>query len=203
MKRVFILVAACATVFAACNGGANNTNAAQAGENGAEDNAAARREVSSQIAYIHLDSLLAGYDMYNDLSSEFEKKAKEAENDLSSRGRSFEKAVSDFQTKAEKGLLTRSEIAQQQQDLERRQQTLLQHSETKQRELGEENQVMMNKILYSIEEYVAEFNSDYRYGVILTTTGGAPILHADPSLDITKIVVAGLNEKYAKEKSAQ
>ena len=69
-----------------------------------------------------------------------------------------------------------------------------------QAELAEENTVMMNNIYHSLNKFLEEFNSDYRYSMILTTSGGAPILHADPLLDITDLVVDGLNAQYAKDK---
>ena len=197
MKKILIAAAVLLAAFTACNNNAGNT-AASEGAGSTEENV--NPQPSSQIAYIRLDSLMAGYDMYKDLSAEFETKAKQVEADLSSRGRTFEKNVADFQNKVEKGLVTRAEAAQLEQDLQRQQQTLYTNSEQRQQELAEENAVMTNKIFYSVEEYVKEFNSDYRYGMILTTSGGAPVLHADPALDITSLVLQGLNEKYAREK---
>ena len=34
------------------------------------------------------------------------------------------------------------------------------------------------------------------------TGGGSPVLHADPRLNITSVVLKGLNEKYAAERKA-
>ena len=69
------------------------------------------------IVYIQLDSLINQYDMFNDLRSELESKAQAIQDDLTKKGRSFESAVKDFQTKIEKGLLTRSQAEEQQQKL--------------------------------------------------------------------------------------
>lgn len=159
-----------------------------------------QRQVSNKIAYVRMDSLMSGYDMYNELSAEFEAKATAAEKDLTSRGRSLERRVADFQNKVEKGLMTRAEAAETQQKLQNEEQYFMRLQSQKQEELAEENQVMTNKVLYSIEEFMAEFNSDYKYGMILTTSGISPILHADPAMDITAEVVAGLNERYKKTK---
>ena len=67
-------------------------------------------------------------------------------------------------------------------------------------EMAEEEQVMLNQIQYSITEYLKEFNKDYQYGVILSTTTAGPIFNADPKLDITTVLLEGLNKKYASEK---
>ena len=37
--------------------------------------------------------------------------------------------------------------------------------------------------------------------MILTNQGGAPVIAADSSLDITEDVLAGLNEEYVKNKN--
>ncbi len=189
MKK--IILAAAVLAMAAC--GKTEKNNTAVAEN-------LPREVSDKVAYVRLDSLMSGYDMYNELSSAFEAKAKQVDADLTSRGRSLERKFTDAQTKMEKGLVTRAEAAQLQESLQREEQYFMNLRGQKQEELAEENQVMTNKILYSIEQFIAEFNSDYRYGMILTTSGGAPILHADPAMDITAEVLKGLNERYAKEK---
>ena len=37
--------------------------------------------------------------------------------------------------------------------------------------------------------------------MILTNQGGAPVITADANLDITDLVLAGLNEEYVKNKN--
>jgi outer membrane protein len=194
MKQLFItLLISAAVVLTGCgNGGAKQ------GANAMPDSLI-QRSVSSQIAYVQVDTLMKYYNMYLDLSSQFEAKAKKAEADIQSRGRSLERSMADANEKFEKGLVTRAEAAQLQEDLQRKEQNFYQYRDNLQQELVEENQVMTNKILFSLHEYIKEFNSDYRYGMILTSTAGTPVLHADPSLDITNLVLRGLNEKYAKE----
>ena len=154
----------------------------------------------SQIAYINLDSLTSKYDMYHDLRSEYETKVNKAQSDVNSRGRRLEKDVADFQEKIQKGLVTRAQAAQMEEDLGRRQQSFLAAREKSMQDLAEEEQVLLNRIHYSIVDFLAEFNHDHRYAMILSTTAGGPILNANPALDITSQVVAELNKKYASEK---
>ena len=86
-----------------------------------------------------------------------------------------------------------------QENLEKKQQSFVQHRDKVMNELAEQEQVMLNKIHYNITEYLKEFNSDYRFKIILSTTSGGPVMNADPSLDITQIVLEELNKKYAAE----
>ncbi len=193
--RKLIIIAACASVvMAGCKGGGK-----AASGNGADSTQL--RTPSGQVAYVNMDSLVSHYDMYHDLRADFEAKAKKVDNDLTSKGRSFENAVADFQNKVQKGLVTTATAQGMQADLEKRQQTLMQQRDRAMAEIAEEEQVLLNQIHYSIVEFLGEFNADYRYGVILSTSTAGPILNADPLLDITSLVVEGLNKKYSAEKS--
>ena len=135
--------------------------------------------------------------MYNDLKSEWESKAQTIQDDLSKKGRSFESAVKDFQTKIDKGLLTRSQAEEQQQRLVEREQNLQSLSQQKQMELAEEEAVMMRRVMDAIQTYITKYNQDKGYALILSV----PVLAGEPSLNITQDVLAGLNEEYIKSKN--
>lgn len=159
-----------------------------------------RHAAGAAIAYVNMDSLIASYDMYIALSTDFQAKATKAENDLQARARSLERDVTDLNNKMQRGLITSANAQQQGADLQRREQSLMQQQQTAMASLAEEESVMINQIHYSITEYLKEFNADLRYGIILSTSGAGPILHADPSLDITAVVLEGLNKQYAATK---
>jgi outer membrane protein len=135
--------------------------------------------------------------MYNDLKSEWESKAQTVQDDLTKKGRSFESAVKDFQTKIDKGLLTRSQAEEQQQRLVEREQNLQSLSQQKQMELAEEEAVMMRRVMDAIQTYITKYNQDKGYALILSV----PVLAGEPSLNITQDVLAGLNEEYIKSKN--
>ena len=192
MKKILLILAAVALTTVGCN-----KNQAPAG--GETKPAAETTASSGTIAYFNVDSLISKYDMYLDLRAEYEAKAKKADAELTSKGRSLESDLKDYQNKIDKGLVTRSEAMTMQENLEKKQQSFVQHRDKVMNELAEQEQVMLNKIHYNITEYLKEFNSDYRFKIILSTTSGGPVMNADPSLDITQIVLEGLNKKYAAE----
>lgn len=193
MKQLkLILSVAVAALICSCNA-TGNTGAAQA-ENPAEDTSSAPQ---GSIVYVQLDSLVNQYDMYNDLKSELESKVQAVQDDLTKKGRSFESAVKDFQTKIDKGLLTRSQAEEQQQRLVEREQNLQSLSQQKQMELAEEEAVMMRRVMDAIQTYITKYNQDKGYALILSVS----VLAGDPSLNITQDVLAGLNEEYIKSKN--
>ena len=75
----------------------------------------------------------------------------------------------------------------------------------KQQEMSEEQQVMMNQIANAIQEFVNEYNAEKGYAMILATAGSilsTPVVTADPKLDITEDLLAGLNAAYIKTKES-
>jgi len=153
------------------------------------------------IVYIHLDSLVNGYDMFHDLRADMEKKAKGAEEDLTKRGKSFEREYMDFQEKVQKGLVTRSQAEQLQNQLQQKQANLQQYIESKRAELAEEEGVMLRRIYNAVTSYLKEYNKERNYSLIVSTNGTTNVvLEGNPSLDITKEVLDGLNASYVRPK---
>lgn len=196
MKQLkVILSVAVAAIICACNATGNTTTQA-AGT--AEAGAVAAQ---GSIVYIQLDSLINQYDMFNDLRSELENKAQAIQDDLTKKGRSFESAAKDFQTKIEKGLLTRSQAEEQQQRLAERQQNLQNLSQQKQYELAEEEAVMSRRVMDAVQTYLAKYNQEKGYAMIITSSAATnTVIAANPALDITQDVLTGLNNEYIKSK---
>ncbi len=158
--------------------------------------------VAGPVVYIRTDTLLSHYDFFKDLQADLSTKAKIVEDDLTKKGRAFEKDVANFQEKVQKGLITRSQAETQQNQLAARQQELEQYAQQKQLELSEENQVMLNRVIDAIRTYLADYRVLNNYDLILTTDGTTnTIIEATPALDITMNVVEGLNQEYAKTKN--
>lgn len=155
------------------------------------------------IAYIQMDSLMHNYGMFIDMSDEFGKKQKNAENDLNARGRNLEREVMEFQDKAQKGILTRFQISSQEEALQKKQQDFVAHRDRTMNSLGQQEQTMMSQISEAILSYVKEYNQSAGYSMILTTTGGQPVLTADPELNITTQILTELNKRYLESKEKE
>jgi outer membrane protein len=163
----------------------------------------AKNDVSlSHIAYINIDTVVNNYDLYFDLKQKFDNKYKTSEAELSSKEKAYKKEVEDYQYKIQRGLVTRSEAQQLEQQILNEQQNLLKLQEDLRMELAEEEQVMLRQVLNNIMVYLEELQSEYKYQFVFGTTAiGGNVLYADKKLDITRQVVKGLNERYRKGKS--
>ena len=153
------------------------------------------------IVYIDLDRILMEYDMANDLRSVVETKIQNIQAEVNRRGKKLENDVIEFQNKIDKGLLTRTNAELQSQKLSQQELEFNNYAAQKQQEINEEQVVMMNQLGDAIQTYLTKYQEEKEYAMILTNSGGAPVVAADASLDITDAVLAGLNEEYIKSKN--
>lgn len=192
------VLAGLSLIAASCNNTQQNTT----GENKAPEATAAQ----GAIVYFNLDTILNDYDMANDLRSVVETKVNSINQEVTRRRNKIEKDIKAFSDKLNKGLLTQSVAQTQNQKLVEQQQSFETYAGQKQQEILEEQQVMMNQLADAINNYIAEFNADGKYAMIIATQGdilSTPVVAADPALDITDILLEGLNAAYVKEKNSQ
>lgn len=156
---------------------------------------------TSGIVYVNLDRIVQEYDMASDLGAVVETKVKNIQDEVNRRGKQLENEMIDFQNKINKGLITRSVAEVQGQDLQEKQAKFNEYANQKNNEVIEEQTVMMNRIADAIQTFMAKYNQEKKYTMILTNQSGVPVITADPALDITDDVIARLNEEYIKEKN--
>ncbi|MBR4774982.1 MAG: OmpH family outer membrane protein [Bacteroidales bacterium] len=217
MKKYLLILGAVAILACTCSckqssSGSSSDNAASENVSVTDSLATAGSPVTNSLAaagsivYFNMDKVMSGYDYANDEVSKYETKASGVSSDLERRRKKIEKDMADFQNKLDKGLLTQSVAQAQYQKLQEAQQNFQNYALKKQQEMAEEQQVTMNNISNAIAEYVAEFNKEHNYSMILATSGNVisiPVVTADPKLDITDVLVEGLNAAYIKTKNPE
>ena len=193
-----IAVGACAyTIFATCP--SCKKSAAKSGEEAREMETIEIAEGS--IVYFQLDRVVKEYDMANDLTSVVESKMQNVQEQLATRQKKLQKDFDAFNEKWQKGLMTQTTAQAQAEKLDKQKAELEKWANTKQNEMLEEQQVTMNQIMDAIQTFVAAYNEDKGYAMILANQTAAPIMTANSGLDITDEIIAGLNEEYIKNKN--
>ena len=152
------------------------------------------------IVYVNIDTVLSKFDMYNDIMDDLNSKLQESQAKLASKENAYKKGVQDYQYKAQRGLVTRSEAAEIEQNLGSQQQELMQLQNQLQNDLQEQSAVAQRKVLDYIMVYLKEVKSIHGYKYVLGASFGGNILYADENLNITNTVIEGLNKKYQAEK---
>ena len=121
--------------------------------------------------------------------------------EVNRRAKKLENDVIDFQNKLDKGHLTRTNAEIQSQKLQQQELEFNNYAAQKDQEIQEEQVVMMNQLGDAIQTFLNKYNEEKQYAMILTNSGGAPVITANAALDITDDVLAGLNEEYIKSKN--
>ena len=200
MNKISLILGAGSLAAALALTSCSTGNSAPASNASAESSPAVQ---SGAIVYFNMDRVISEYDMANDLRSVVETKVNSINQEVTRRGTKLEKDIKAFQDKINKGLLTQSVAESQNQKLIQQQNSSLTYAAQKQQEIAEEQQVMMNQIADAINTYIAEFNADKKYSLILATQGdiiSVPVVAGAAELDITDTLLEGLNAAYVKTK---
>ena len=148
------------------------------------------------IAYFNMDSVMSQWDLYFQFQQELGQKQSEMEADFAGKTESFYQRVQDAQYKIERQLVTRSEAEQLQQSLAAEEQTLMTLQNQYSADLQEEGLVKNRQMIDMIERYITELSESTGYSYVYSYSFGGNLVYGAKPYDITKQVVAGLNEKY-------
>ena len=148
------------------------------------------------IAYFNMDSVMSQWDLYYQFQQELEQRQAELESDFEGRSRSFRQSVEDAQYKIQRGLVTRSEAEELQQQLASQEQSLMNLQNRYSVELQEEGLVRNRKMIDMIERYVAELSKERGYSYVFSYQFGGNVIYGAKPFNITDEVVRGLNKKY-------
>ncbi|MBN1131607.1 MAG: OmpH family outer membrane protein [Bacteroidales bacterium] len=156
-------------------------------------------EGALQIAYINMDSIMANWTLYRDYQQELGNKQQQLESDFAGRTETFYKSVEDAQYKMERGLVTRAEAQQLQQQLQTEEQKLLNLQNEYTMQLQEEGMVKNRRLLDALERYLKDYSQEHGYHYIFSYQFGGNLLYGEKVLDITGEVVLGLNKTFRSD----
>lgn len=159
---------------------------------------AASTAASGKIAFINADSILSQYGMAKEIKSQLEDKVKKVQVELSTREQSFQKRVADFQQKIQAKSISQEQAQKTNDQLAQEKQSLEGLSGQYQQLIAQQQQELTVALHDTIANYLKRFNKDGKFDYILNYHNGGDLLYQNPGLDITSIVVKGLNEDYKK-----
>ncbi|GAC1380826.1 MAG: OmpH family outer membrane protein [Ginsengibacter sp.] len=155
------------------------------------------KHLGANVAYIDLDSLQSHYDYYKIIRNNLEQKQNASSNEFSSLQKRYQARAADLQQKSatmtpQQQDQAGKEIQQMQQDLQNKKQQL-------DNDLYVYNTKMKEDILSKIQTYLKVYNKSGKYDYIFSYEPGF-MFYKDSTLNITKDVIAGLNDQFSKEK---
>jgi outer membrane protein len=184
-----VLAAACVLVFAACNNKQAGTETAPANVKSGD----------LKIAYVEIDSLMSQYQFCKDYTLLLTKKGENIRATLNQKAKTLDSDAQEFQRKLQNNAYTQERAEQENARLVKMQQDLQALQERLSNEFDAETAKYNNAMRDSITSFLKIYNQDKGYSLVLSKAGDNMLL-ADPSLDITNDVVAGLNKRYVPSK---
>lgn len=151
-----------------------------------------------KVAYVFVDSVLANYEYYKIVTDKLLAKKSGLERELSGKGESFKKEVTDFQYKVDKKLITSWDAEARQKQLTEQQQVLINLQNDMQNKLAQDEQAVTIQLHDSVISAVNQVNRKLGYNLVLSNTFGGGLLYADDYMNITRQVLDRLNESYRK-----
>ncbi len=157
--------------------------------------AATTADTSMKIAYIEVDSIMSQYKFCKDYTLILDKKSQNIQNTINSKGRSLQNAVAKFQQDIQNNKYTQQQAEAVQAGLQKQDADLRELQQRLGNEFQAETEKFNKALRDSIQHYLAVYNKDKKYSLILSKAGDN-ILYADKAYDITNEVIAGLNKAY-------
>ena len=191
MKKNTIIYAVVATValgLAACN----NTNSKQ----NAEASAPVVAEGGLKIAYVNTDTLLAKYQYAIDMEQELVAYKEQQERYYQQQTTQFQ---TDYQNYLKNGAsMTLTQQQQKEAELKQRAERMATLEQELMAKVADRQVAENTKLLNAIFAFIREYNAaNQQFDLILRKSfNDTPVLFANPAMDITDEILAGLNEEY-------
>lgn len=147
---------------------------------------------SSKIVFVNSDSLMDNYALFKGAQDNMEKKRDSLDQLLTNRGKALEREIKEYQDNA--AGMSAGERQLREESLMRKQQGLMDERDRLLDLLKEEEASLTDSVHNDLMKSVKEFNKKHGYDFILGYTRGSGILYANDSLDITQLVLKGLNK---------
>ena len=148
-----------------------------------------------KIAYVEVDSIMTQYKFCKDYSLILQKKGQNIQNTLAAKQQQLQAAAANFQQKVQQNAYTREQAAGRQAGLQKQRNDLQALDQRLSNEFQVETAKYNNALRDSIQHFLAAYNKDKKYSLILSKAGDN-LLYADKAYDITNEVIAGLNKAY-------
>lgn len=191
MVRVMSVMAIALLAMASCNKEAQKVDE--------KTQAHATQSGSVKIAYVEVDSIMSQYKFCKEYSLILQKKSQNIENTLAAKQNSLQAAAAKFQQDVQNNKYTQQQAEAVQTNLQKQGADLQALQQRLGAEFQNETNTFNKALRDSIQHYLAAYNKDKKYGLILSKAGDN-ILYADKAYDITNEVIAGLNKAYKPAK---
>ena len=151
----------------------------------------------ASIVFLNSDSLLDNYAFLKAKTEGLEARHKKITSELEAEGMRLQTDAENYRQRG--AMMTDAERQKTEEQLVMRQQQLVQKEKSMMSKLEEERDAINDQLFKNLTGFLKDYNKEKNYQFILGYQKGGGILFANDSLDITQVVIDGLNKKYTEE----
>jgi outer membrane protein len=149
------------------------------------------------IAYINSDTVLKYYDYFNVNKDRLEARGKKMDQDLQGRAQNLQNEFQSYQRNA--STLTMGQARAVEEDLGKKRQNLQMYQESLSQEMLMEQEKLTKDLRDRVTNYLAKYSEQNGLKVVLKYDATSDLLFGTGALNISKEVIAGLNDEYKAE----
>lgn len=147
-----------------------------------------------KISYVDSARLMNGYKGMVEVRSEYEKKRKTWQSNVDSLTKEVQDAIGKYEKTAANGTEKEKQLSKEL--INGKQKQLYDYQNAINQNSSQEEQRLTQNVLATINAYLLRYGKQHGYKMIFVAANGN-IAYADPSMDITDIIVEQLNKEYA------
>ena len=149
---------------------------------------------STKTAYVDTSKLMIEYTEAKDIEAKYKAKSQEMGRELEAEIAKFKAEAGNFQKNAQ---MNGQAWAQQKgAELQKRVQQLGHAQQQLSQQLQQESGKEMDSLVSGVKKFIKSYGKEKGYSYIFGTGDVASVLYAEDQYDITKELIAALNEKY-------
>ena len=149
------------------------------------------------IAYINSDSVLKNYNFLKDNQVVLEAKTKKMDADYRNRAQSLQGEIAAYQRNQASYTIGQARALEE--DLTKKQQNLQLYQQSLSQELNDEQNKLSKALYERITSFLKKYGQENGLQVVFKFDTSSDVLYGGEALDITSVVVKGLNEAYKAE----
>jgi outer membrane protein len=148
-----------------------------------------------KILYVDSAKLVNGYKGMEVARKDYQKKTAAWKANIDTLMNEVQQEIVKFEKESQKMTAKERELTKQL--IQTKQQQFADYQKAINQKAGQEDSQMTKKVLDEINAYIKEYGKKNNCKIILAATDYGNIAYADEGLDITEVVLEGLNKKYS------
>ncbi|MDZ4716654.1 MAG: OmpH family outer membrane protein [Cytophagales bacterium] len=156
---------------------------------------------NTKIAYINSDSVLKYYDYFKVSREKLESKGKQMDQEFKSRAVGLQGEFESYQRN--RGSMTIGQAGAVEEDLGKKRQNLQMYQESLSQQLLADQERMTKDLYDKVTSYLRKYGQENGLEIVFKYDATSDLLYVGDSLDISSVVIKGLNDTYLLEKSTQ